>query len=85
MRSGFRNAEAAEAPGGAKSDSATRLAEALGAMKSAEDALAVRRATNESSVRGVATASANAVSQSCAGLADITCAAAVSAPESIPP
>ncbi len=72
MRSGFRNADADEAPGGAKSESATRLTEAFGAMTSAEDTLDPRRSTNERDVRGVATASADTVSQSCAGTADIT-------------
>jgi hypothetical protein len=71
MRSGFRNAESEQVPGGEKSERATRCVNKWGTTTLAAVAPAARMSARDLAAFLVATAPANSVSQSRAGTADI--------------
>ena len=85
MRSGFRNAEPGELPGGAESERSELNAETCGARTSAHVAETACRMMNESGARGIDTASIDAMSQSWAGIGDILGAVCAGTPESAVP
>jgi len=73
-RSGFRNAEPDNFPGGEESERSAPSAASFGTTASTEPAPAARKPTQERLTRVVATASTDAVSQLCAGFGDIPAA-----------
>lgn len=72
MRSGLRNAEPGEPPGGTESDRSSNVAGTCSVTMSADAAPAASRPANDNRVRVGASASTGSVSQLCAGMADIS-------------
>jgi hypothetical protein len=79
MRSGFRNAESTEVPGGVIAITLTRGVNACGIVNGDAAAMTMRSSIDEREGRGVAIASTPSVSQPCAGTADTDSAAGAAA------